>query len=85
MQPGTLPYNMYYADCGMLSFGVLHAIRAGAPKAGGFAVCYTSSYTSMNLRAMSHCKPIWVLFHETRLNVKQHKVLLLRWFVLFGS
>ena len=74
MQPGTLPCNMYYADCGMLSFGVLHAIRACAPKVGGFAVCYTSSYTSMNLRAMSHCKPIWVLFHETRINLRWIKI-----------
>ena len=74
MQPGMLFCNIYYADCGMLSFGVLHAIRAGAPKAGGFAVCYTSSYTSMNLRAMSHCKPIWVLFHETRINIQWIKI-----------
>ena len=59
MQPGTLPCNMYYAHCGMLSFGVLCAIRACAPKAGGFAVRYSSSSTSMNLRAMSHCKHAW--------------------------
>ena len=68
MQPGTLSFNMYYADCGILSCGVLHAIRAGAPKADGFC-CYASSYTSMNLRAMNHCKPTWVLFHETRINL----------------
>ena len=54
MRPGMLSCNMYYADCGMLSFGVLHAIKAYASKAGGFAACYASSYTSKNLRAMSH-------------------------------
>ena len=68
MWPGTLSCNMYYAHCGILSFGVLCTIRACAPKAGGFAIRYTSSSTSTNLRAMSYCKHAWVLLHVTRVN-----------------